>query len=88
MKKTVWLALAFAVVVVGFVLFSTFHQDRVRCRVCVTFNGRQDCRTASATNQQEAVRTAVSNACGQLASGVSETTRCESTQPDSVDWLR
>ena len=88
MKKTVWLAIAFAVVVVGFVVLTTFHQDRVRCEVCVTFNGRKDCRVASATTQDLAVRAAVTNACAQLASGVSETTQCENTKPDSVNWLR
>ena len=88
MKKTVWLAIAFGILVVGAIVFSTFNQDRVRCQVCVTFKGQRDCRTASATNRQEAVRTAVSNACAQLASGVTETTNCENTQPDSVEWLR
>ena len=88
MKKTVWLAIVFAVLVIGMVVVSTFRQDRVRCQVCVSFNGRRDCRTASATNQQEAVRTAVANACAQLASGVTQTTQCENTQPDSIDWLR
>jgi hypothetical protein len=87
-KKTVWLAIAFAVVVVGFVVLTTFHQDRVRCEVCVTFNGHRDCRVASATTQELAVRAAVTNACSQLASGVSETTQCENTKPDSVNWLR
>jgi hypothetical protein len=87
MKKTTWLAIAFAVLVVGMVVFSTFRQERVRCQVCMKFNGREDCRTASSTTQQEALRTAVSNACAQLASGVSETTQCESTQPESVSWL-
>ena len=88
MKKTVWLAIAFAVVVVGMVVLSTFRQNRVRCQACISFKGQRDCRVASATTQQEAVRTAVSNACAQLASGVTETTQCENTQPDSVEWLR
>jgi len=88
MKQTVWLAIAFAAVVVGMVVLSTFRQDRVRCEVCISFKGQRDCRTASATNQQEAVRTATSNACAQLASGVTESTQCENTQPDSVRWLR
>lgn len=85
MKKTVWLAVAFAVVVVGAVVYSTLSQSRVRYQVCISFNGRRDCRVASATSRQEAVRTAVSNACGELASGVSETIRCENTTPDSVE---
>jgi hypothetical protein len=81
-------AIAFGVLVVGMVVLTTFRQDRVRCQVCVTFNGQRDCRTASATNRQEAIRTAVSNACAQLASGVTQTTQCESTTPDSIEWLR
>jgi hypothetical protein len=88
MKTTTWLGIAFVAVVVVFIAFSSFHQQRVTCRVCVTFNGRQDCRTASAANRQEAERTAVSNACGLLASGVTESTQCENTKPDSVDWLK
>lgn len=88
MKKTVWLAIAFAVAVVAFVVLSTFRQDRVRCEVCITFKGNRDCRTASATTQEGALRAATNNACAQLASGVTETTQCENTPPDSVNWLR
>ena len=36
---------------------------------------------------QEAQRTAVTNACAQLAGGVIETNQCENTTPDSVNWL-
>ena len=88
MKRTVWLAIAFAIVVVAFVVVSTFQQDLVRCQVCITFNGRADCRIASATSREGAVRAATTNACAQLASGVTETTQCEATRPDSVKWLR
>ena len=88
MKKTVWVAIAFGVLVVGTVVVTTFQQNRVRCQVCVSFNGQRDCRTASATSQQEAIRTAVSNACAQLASGVTQSVQCESTTPDSIEWLR
>ncbi|MBV8732415.1 MAG: hypothetical protein JO336_21600 [Acidobacteriia bacterium] len=88
MKTTTLLAILFIGAVIAVIFLSTFRQQRVSCRVCVTFNGRQDCRTASATNRQEALRTAVSNACGLLASGVTESTQCENTKPDSVDWLR
>jgi hypothetical protein len=87
MKKTVWLAIAFVVLVVGFVVVSTFQGKRVRCRVCIAFNGRRDCRTASAANRMEAQRTATDNACAQLSSGVTETGQCENTPPESVTWL-
>jgi hypothetical protein len=88
MKTTTWLGIAFVGAVLAFIAFSSFHQQRVTCRVCVTFNGRQDCRTASAANRQEAERTAISNACGLLASGVTESIKCENTKPDSVEWIR
>jgi hypothetical protein len=88
MKNTTWLAIAFVALVLGVIVFSTFHQERLRCRVCVSFNGGRDCRTASAANREEALRTAVSNACAQLASGVTDSVRCENTKPDSIEWLR
>jgi hypothetical protein len=87
MKKTTGLAVAFVALVVGFIVYSTFHQERTRCRVCMSFNGAHDCRIASAASRQEALRTAVTNACAQLAAGITETTQCEGTKPDSVDWL-
>ncbi|HWB82765.1 MAG TPA: hypothetical protein VG675_01410 [Bryobacteraceae bacterium] len=86
-KKTVWIAGAFIIAVVAFVVISTFHQTRVTCRVCMTFQGRQDCRTASSVTKEEAMRAAITNACAQLASGVILSSQCENTQPDSVDWL-
>jgi hypothetical protein len=88
MKTTTGLAVAFVAIVVGWLVFSTFHQERVHCQVCMSFQGQRDCRTASATTRAEALRTAVSNACAQLASGVTATTQCESTTPDSINWLR
>ena len=88
MKKTVWLAIAFAVLVVGFVVLSTFRQERLTCEVCITYHGRRDCRTASSATREGALRAATDNACAQLASGVTETTQCENTPPDSVNWQR
>jgi hypothetical protein len=87
MKPTTLLGIVFVGIVLAVIFFSTFRQERVSCRVCMTFNGRRDCRTASATNRQEAQRTAVSNACGLIAQGVTESIQCENTKPDSVDWI-
>jgi len=43
MKPTTWLAVAFVVLVAGWLVFSTFHQERVRCQVCMSFQGQRDC---------------------------------------------
>lgn len=86
MKKTVWIAIAFVVLVVALVVSTTFQGERVRVEVCMSFRGRRDCRTAQARNRQEALRTAVTNACAQLASGVTDSGQCENTPPESITW--
>jgi hypothetical protein len=86
-KPTVWIAIAFGVLFIGAVAFSTFRLQPFRCRVCITFNGQTDCRTASAQTREEAQRSATSTACAQISSGVSESIRCENTPPQSLEWL-
>ncbi len=87
MKKTVWLAALFIAAVVGFVVYSTLGTNRYHCEVCVTYGGRTACRTASAQTRAQAQRTAVENACAQIASGVTESNQCENTPPESIRWL-
>ncbi|HLK62291.1 MAG TPA: hypothetical protein VKU19_02540 [Bryobacteraceae bacterium] len=86
MKKTVWIAIAFCVLVVGFVIYSSMGGERVSCEVCMVFKGQRDCRRASARTRENALRTAVSQACAQLSGGVTETNQCENTAPESVNW--
>ena len=50
------------------------------------FAGRPDCRKAQAKDRQQALRTAISNACAQLAGGVTDAGQCENTPPESVTW--
>jgi hypothetical protein len=85
-KKTVWIAIAFVVLVVTLVVSTTFQGERVRVEVCMAFRGQRDCRTAQARNRQDALRTAVTNACAQLASGVTDSGQCENTPPESITW--
>jgi hypothetical protein len=87
-KKTVLLGVAFCAAVLGYLVYSSFQTKPYRCNLCITFKGTRDCRTASADSEMEALRTATMNACGIIAGGVTETTQCENTKPDSVTWLR
>jgi hypothetical protein len=87
MKKTVLLGIVFGVLVLGYIVISSFGGKRVHCQVCMTFKDRRDCRTASAETRENALRTAVTNACAQLSSGVIESSQCENTPPESVNWL-
>lgn len=88
MKPTVWIAVAFGVVFIAAVAYSTFRTPSYRCRVCIAFDGHTDCRTASARTREEAQRSATTAACAQLAGGVSDSMRCESARPQSVEWLQ
>jgi hypothetical protein len=85
-KKTVWIAVVFAVVFLLFVVSTTFQAEYVGVEVCMAFRGHRDCRKAQAKDRQEALRTAITNACAQLASGVTDTGQCENTPPESVTW--
>jgi hypothetical protein len=86
-KKTTWLAIVFGVLVVGYIMISSFGGRRFHCQVCIVFKDRRDCRTASAETRENALRTAVTNACAQLSGGVIESSQCENTPPESVQWL-
>jgi hypothetical protein len=85
-KKTVWIAIVLAVVFLAFVVTTTFQGQRVGVEVCMAFRGQRDCRKAQAKTREEALRTAITNACAQLAGGVTDTGQCENTPPESVTW--
>ena len=72
-------ALTFAVLILAVI-----GAQKVTCEVCMTFNGRTECRAAVGKTPEEAVRTATSNACALLAGGMTDTVSCTSKAPDSA----
>ena len=88
MSKPVIAGIVFILGVLGVLLYSTMNLAKFRVEVCVTFNNRADCRIASADTEEHALRTATSNACGLLASGVTDSLACEHSVPTSVRWLK
>jgi hypothetical protein len=86
-KNTVVLAIAFVVVVLIVLVYTTLGNARYRCEVCISFQNRSACRTAKAATEAQALRTASENACAQIASGVTDSIACENTPPQSVKWL-
>lgn len=74
------------VVVAGFasiLLYNTLSAQQVTCSACVTFNGTQNCATASGKDETEALRTAVNTACGTIAQGMDESIRCAGLPPQN-----
>lgn len=87
MSKTVTIGIVFVVVVLGFLIYSSMHIANYRVEVCIAFHGGTQCRTASADTEEHALRSAQSNACALLVSGVTDTMQCERQTPLSVKWL-
>lgn len=90
MRKPVVAGILFLLVFVAVLIYSTISLTRGRHRVevCMQFGGRTDCRVASGASEDSALRTAVTNACALIASGVTDSQQCERSAPVSVKWLR
>jgi len=87
MNKTVTIGIVFVIVVLAFLVYSSMQIAQYRVEVCVAFHGGNQCRSASADTQDHALRSAQSNACALLVSGVTDTMQCERQAPTSVKWL-
>jgi len=67
-----------------FIVYSTMGLAKVTCEVCVQFHGRTMCSSAAGTCQGQAVKSAVSVACSDLAAGRTENIACEATVPKTM----
>lgn len=87
MNKRFWLLGGFFLAaVLAFLIYTTMGHGRVRCEVCITFQGRTACRTAAASSKEEAMRAALQNACALISSGVTDSIACQNTPPNSIRW--
>jgi hypothetical protein len=87
MRKPVMIGVLFLLVVMGYVVYSTMSPSPYRVEVCLVFNGSTNCKIASGATEEFAMRAAITNACGEIASGVTDTIACQNTLPKSVTWL-
>ena len=74
--------------VIGYVVWSSFQVSDFECDVCITFEGRDACRTVAAKTEEESMRGALTNTCALLASGVTDSLRCERTRPRKAQCRR
>ena len=73
-------------IVAGFavlLMWNTMTSQQVECEVCVEFNGRRNCATASAANEAQAAQSAQSTACGTISSGMAGAVMCGDAAPVS-----
>jgi hypothetical protein len=84
-RSSNWLLAVGFLLFAAFVVYRSFHVAGFRCDVCITFQGRQACRSVDGPTEREALASAVNNTCAQLSSGVTDSIACERTQATKVD---
>jgi len=87
-KKAALIGIVFLLIVVGALYYSTLSLAQHRVEVCMEFNGQTSCRTASGATEEFALRTATNNACGTIASGVTDSIACDQSTPKKVTWMK
>jgi len=85
--RVVLAVILLVIAAVAAIVWSTLGLAAYTAEVCVTFNGRTRCSTASGSTREEAIDTGVRTACATLAGGVGDTIACNNTEPDSVRWI-
>lgn len=68
----------------GLFFYMTVSSVKYECEIVLEYKGRSVSARASGATKEDALRTAVTAACGQLTSGMAELIQCESTPPKSV----
>ena len=86
MKKPVLAGIIFCAVILAVIIYSTMNLARQHVEVCMQYQGRTACGKAAGSTKDFALRKATSNACAQIASGVTDSTACERSDPASVTW--
>lgn len=88
MKKPVLIGVLFALVVLGVLVYSSFHLSTYGVEVCMNYKGSSACATSKGADKQTALDSAVQTACAQIASGVTDTIGCARTEPTKETWLK
>jgi len=88
-SRTKWpvvAAVAFVVVVLAAIAWSTLGNAQIHCEVCVTFNGRTNCGNSASTTREQAERAATDLACNGLVSGMTQLMQCQNSPTRKVTF--
>ncbi len=84
MSNPIRLAIVVIAIVFGLLVYFSMNLNQHTFEVCMEFNGRTNCATASGTTEQEAIRTATDTACAIISFGMTESIQCSRVKPLSV----
>ena len=88
MKPITWIIGGVALVVIGLMVYSTSSLGGFKVEVCKSYHGMEACGTAVGSSEMEAANTATQVACAKIASGMTESTQCQASNPVKVTWLK
>jgi hypothetical protein len=88
MKKPVLVGIGIVAIILGIMVYSMMNLSSNRVEVCIQFNGVTNCKIARGATQEDAVRTATTNVCGEIAGGVTDTMACLRTEPTKLTVLK
>jgi hypothetical protein len=72
-----------AIGVLAYLVVQSFQLEAAVCEVCVSYHGRDMCRTVGGSTAKEAREAAITNACAFLSSGVTDSMACQRQTPVS-----
>lgn len=69
--------------IAAFLAYQSLGVASATCEVCMSYQGRQQCRAVSAATEEEALQGATLNACAYISSGVTDSMACQRGTPIS-----
>jgi len=84
MSRTTKATVVFLALLGGAVVYRSLTIARYECNVCVSFGSQRVCRTGASGDRKAAIESAITSACATLASGMTDSIRCQNTRPDSL----
>ena len=83
MAKNLVIIVSIVIVAAAFFYYLTVSSVKTECEIVMEYKGRSVTTRASGASREDARRAAVTTACGQLTSGMTELIQCENTPPKS-----
>lgn len=88
MKKPVLVGILIVAAILGIMVYGSLSLSAHRVEVCINFKGVLNCKTARGATQEDAIRTATANACGEMAPGVTDSMACTRSEPAKLTVLQ
>ena len=84
MPKAGIVGVVFGIGLLGAIVYFSLGLEQYTCEVCLDFQGRVQCRTASGPAKQTAMQTAQENACSYVVQSKTEGFLCGQVTPTRV----